>query len=79
MQFDKIIDRTPSYALKWQRYQGRDILPMWIADTEFRCAEPILDALKQRIEHGLMGYTLPSDHTGANQAVVTWLARQYDW
>jgi cystathionine beta-lyase len=79
MQFDNIIDRTPSYALKWERYKGRDILPMWIADTEFRCAEPILDALKERAEHGLMGYTLPNDHLTANQAVVDWLARQYDW
>ena len=79
MQFDNIIDRTPSYALKWERYKGRDILPMWIADTEFRCAEPILDALKERTEHGLMGYTLPNDHVMANQAVVDWLGRQYDW
>jgi cystathionine beta-lyase len=79
MQFDKIIDRTPSYALKWAKYKDRDILPMWIADTEFRCAEPILDALKERTEHGLMGYTLPADHVAANQAVVDWLARQYDW
>jgi cystathionine beta-lyase len=79
MNFDKIIDRTSSYALKWERYKGRDILPMWIADTEFRCAEPILDALKERTEHGLMGYTLPNDHVTANQAVVDWLARQYDW
>jgi cystathionine beta-lyase len=79
MQFDNIIDRTPSYALKWERYKGRDILPMWIADTEFRCAEPILNAIKERVEHGLMGYTLPADHVTANQAVVDWLARQYDW
>ena len=79
MQFDNIIDRTPSYSLKWERYKGRDILPMWIADTEFRCAEPILDALKERTEHGLMGYTLPNDHVMANQAVVDWLGRQYDW
>lgn len=79
MQFDNIIDRTPSYALKWEKYKGRDILPMWIADTEFRCAEPILDALKQRTDHGLLGYTLPADHVTANQAVVDWLARQYDW
>ena len=79
MQFDKIIDRTPSYALKWEKYKGHDVLPMWIADTEFRCAEPILDALKERTEHGLMGYTLPADHVTANQAVVDWLDRQYDW
>jgi cystathionine beta-lyase len=79
MQFDKIIDRTPSNAYKWERYKGRDILPMWIADTEFRCAEPILDALKARAEHGLLGYTLPNHAAGAIQAVVDWMAKQYDW
>jgi cystathionine beta-lyase len=79
MQFDNIFDRTPSYAYKWERYKDRDILPMWIADTEFRCADPILDALKAHTEHGLMGYTLPAHHKGANQAVVHWLAQQYDW
>lgn len=79
MLFDEVIDRHPSYALKWEKYKGRDILPMWIADTEFKCAQPILDALKARTEHGLMGYTLPANHMGANQAVVDWLARQYDW
>ena len=78
-QFDQIINRSPSYAFKWEKYKGRDILPMWIADTEFRCAEPILDALKARTEHGLMGYTLPAHHTSANQAVIDWLAKQYDW
>jgi cysteine-S-conjugate beta-lyase len=52
---------------------------MWIADTEFRCAQPILDAIKERADHGLLGYTLPAHDQGANQAVVQWLARQYDW
>lgn len=79
IQFDKIIDRTPSNAYKWERYKGREILPMWIADTEFRCAQPILDALKNRAEHGLLGYTLPSHAAGAIQAVVDWMAKQYDW
>lgn len=79
MQFDNIIDRTPSNAYKWERYKGRDILPMWIADTEFRCAEPIIDALKSRAEHGLLGYTLPAHAEGANQAVIDWMSKQYGW
>jgi cystathionine beta-lyase len=79
MQFDQIIDRKPSNAFKWEKYKGKEILPMWIADTEFKCAQPILDALHARTEHGLMGYTLPAHHTAANQSVVDWLARQYGW
>ena len=79
MLFDQIIDRTESYSYKWNKYAGKDILPMWVADSEFKCAQPILDALHQRVDHGLLGYTLPAQHKSANQAIVNWLARQYDW
>jgi len=79
MQFDQIIDRSPTNAFKWERYKDRNILPMWIADTEFRCAQPILDAIKARAEHGLLGYTLPAHAQGPNKAVIHWLAKQYDW
>ncbi|WP_158966701.1 MalY/PatB family protein [Paraglaciecola sp. L3A3] len=79
MLFDQIIDRKPTYAFKWEKYNGTDVLPMWIADTEFKCAQPILDALHARTEHGLLGYTVPAHHTAVNQAVVDWLSRQYDW
>ena len=52
---------------------------MWVADTEFQCANPILDAIKQRIDHGVLGYTLPAQYSPANEAVVAWCERQYGW
>jgi cystathionine beta-lyase len=79
MNFSDKPDRTASKAYKWERYKGTDILPMWIADTEFRCAEPILSALHKRIEDGLFGYTLPDHDTDAAEAVVAWCQRQYNW
>lgn len=79
MQFDQIIDRSTTYSFKWEKYKGTDILPMWVADTEFRCADPILQALQQRIAHGLLGYTLPAQHKPVNNAVIGWLKRQYGW
>ncbi|WP_102798691.1 MalY/PatB family protein [Bowmanella denitrificans] len=79
MDFDQIIDRSQSCSFKWNKYQGRDILPMWVADSEFRCAQPILDALHNRVEHGLLGYTLPAQYEPAKQAIVHWLGRQYNW
>ena len=79
MQFDQQIDRTHTYSFKWEKYKGKDVLPMWVADTEFRCAQPILDALADRVEHGLMGYHLPAQYTPANDAVVSWLERKHDW
>jgi len=79
MNFSDKPDRTASKAYKWEKYKGTDILPMWIADTEFRCAEPILQALHERVEDGLFGYTLPAHDTEAVDAVVGWCAKQYDW
>ena len=47
MQFDQQIDRKDTFSFKWEKYKGTDILPMWVADTEFKCAQPILDALSK--------------------------------
>lgn len=77
--FDVVTDRSDTFSLKWQKYQGKDILPMWVADTEFQCARPILDAIKQRTDHGLLGYHLPSRYEPANEAVKRWLKKQHDW
>jgi cystathionine beta-lyase len=79
MNFSDKPDRKASKAYKWEKYTGTGILPMWIADTEFRCAEPILEALHKRIEDGLLGYTLPAHDTNAINAIVSWCEKQYNW
>lgn len=79
MDFDTTPSRENTFAYKWEKYKGADILPTWIADTEFACAKPILDALKHRIDHGILGYTLPKHHTGASEAVVAWCKQHYNW
>jgi len=79
MDFNEKLARSRSKVYKWERYKGTDILPMWIADTEFRCAEPILTALHQRIAEGAFGYTLPDHDTDAITAVVAWCKRRYNW
>ena len=48
--------RGQSDSEKWHKYTGTNILPMWIADTEFLAAPPILDALRDRLDHGVFGY-----------------------
>ena len=48
--------RGQSDSDKWHKYAGTNILPMWIADTEFLAAPPILDALRDRLDHGVFGY-----------------------
>jgi len=79
MSFSQEISRDKTFSIKWQKYAGKDILPMWIADTEFKCAQPILDALSNRVDHGILGYTLPAHHVGANEAGQRWLAHKHDW
>jgi cystathionine beta-lyase len=79
MNFSEKPDRSATKAYKWEKYKGTDILPMWIADTEFKCAPAILEALHQRVDEGLFGYTLPAHDTEALEAIVGWCQRQYNW
>jgi cystathionine beta-lyase len=71
------VDRADSDSLKWRRYHGTDILPMWVADMDVRSAEPIIEAMHQRIDHGVFGYGIPDDETV--QAVVNWLQNRHGW
>jgi cystathionine beta-lyase len=57
--FDTPVDRTGKETLKWGKYEGRDILPLWVADMDFLCPPPVIDALRAEIDHGLFGYSLP--------------------
>jgi cystathionine beta-lyase len=77
--FDNTPSRNGTFSYKWEKYKGKDILPSWIADTEFACAQPILDALNARISQGVLGYTLPQHYTPASDAIVSWCKEQYDW
>jgi len=59
--FDEQIDRRNSGSVKWNKYAGQDVLPMWVADMDFQTPPPIIDALHRHIDHGVLGYTEPSD------------------
>jgi len=75
--FDKVIARTDTASLKWERYKGRDILPFWVADMDFEVAPPIQQALEERLKHPIYGYTLPPE--GMADAVIDHLQREHDW
>jgi len=79
MNFDQHVDRRSTFSFKWQRYEGKDVIPLWVADSEFKCADPIIEALKARTEHGVYGYHLPAEYEPANKAVVRWLNDKHDW
>jgi cystathionine beta-lyase len=75
--FDAPVDRTGTGSLKWDRYAGRDVIPLWVADMDFRSPAAVVDALHRRIEHGVFGYGTPPP--GAEAAVLAMLQREYDW
>ena len=75
--FDTVIDRRQTSSSKWDKYQGQDILPMWVADMDFSVAEPILAALTDRLRHPIFGYTLPPD--SLLQVIVDRFRARYGW
>jgi len=75
--FDEEVDRSNSDSVKWHRYRGRDILPMWVADSDFLVAPAIRQALHQRADHAVFGYT----HEPARlvELIVARMQRLYGW
>ena len=59
--FDEIIPRHGSDSYKWDSTTNQDVLPMWVADMDFRTAPPIIEELQQRVSHGIFGYTRVPD------------------
>lgn len=70
-------ERRGTDSQKWQKYAGRDVLPMWVADMDFVSPPPVLAALHERIDHGVFGYARPVAAT--IEAVQTALLRRYGW
>ena len=79
--FDKIIDRTGSGDLKHcvlkERYGRDDLLPLWVADMDFETPEFITDALRQRLEHSLFGYTVVPEELWTT--IIRWIADHHRW
>ena len=75
--FDEIIPRRGTNSYKWDSAGDADVLPMWVADMDFRTAPPVVEALKKRVEHGIFGYVRVPDAYYA--AVTNWFARRHDW
>lgn len=75
--FDTVPSRLGTDSQKWQKYAGRDILPLWVADMDFRSPPAIIDALQRRVADGIFGYARPVKSTV--DAVVNALASRYGW
>jgi len=76
MNFDQIIDRRPTESVKWKRFDA-DVLPMWVADMDFRSPEPVIEALHKRVAHGVFGYGGAPD--GLREAIQAHLSNRHSW
>jgi hypothetical protein len=75
--FDAIVDRRATASAKWDKYGDRDVIPMWVADMDFACAPPIVEALRRRVDHGIYGYSNPP--AGLIDATIAHLQSEYGW
>ncbi|MDR2774608.1 MAG: pyridoxal phosphate-dependent aminotransferase [Tannerella sp.] len=75
--FDEIIPRRNSHSFKWDSADDSDVLPMWVADMDFRTAQPVIDALVKRSQHGIFGYTkIPA---ACFEALTGWFERRHNF
>ncbi len=72
--FDEIIDRRDTGSFKW--HYSDDTIPLWVADMDFKTAQPILAAIEQVAQHGILGYTVPTEPL--YQAIIDWHGSRYD-
>ena len=75
--FNRPIDRQAVPGEKWDRFRGRDVLPMWVADMDFAAPPEVIDALEARLRHPVFGYTEP--WPSLTQAVIDGIARDHNW
>lgn len=79
--FDEAVDRERANGIKWERadaiFKGEGLLPMWVADMDFRGPQPVVEAVKKRAEQGIYGYTARPD--SLLEAVAGWVERRHGW
>jgi cystathionine beta-lyase len=75
--FDAPVDRRGTASMKWEKYGSQDIIPMWVADMDFRSPPAVIRAIENRTAHGIFGYTLPPEEL--TSLVVSMLETTYDW
>lgn len=75
--FDEVIDRKSTNSYKWDSSEYDNNLPMWVADMDFKTAQPIIDALANRVQHGIFGYTkVPNTYY---EAVINWFSKYHNF
>jgi len=75
--FDELITRRGTGCVKWDEAPSEDVIPLWVADMDFKAAPAILEAVRKRAEHGVFGYTLVDENYYL--AIISWFQRRHNW
>lgn len=75
--FEHRIDRRGTASEKWDRYAGQEVIPLWVADMDFRSPREVISALHQRVDHGVFGYTSAPEEL--IEVLIAHLLAEYDW
>lgn len=80
-KFSTYVDRRDSNSVKWdmisETFGNEDLLPMWVADSDWPTAPSVIRAIKERTDHGIFGYTFPDQKL--KNIIVDWVKKHYDW
>ena len=78
--FDEVIERRGTSCLKYdaleERYGRADLIPLWVADMDFKTPDFIVDALRRRLDHPIFGYTVKGDYFSR---LASWVERLHNW
>ena len=74
--FDHLIDRAHTHSIRWDKY-GPSVIPLWVADMDFKVPDCVLKALHQRIDHGILGYTYAGPRL--KECIVEYVKRKFNW
>ena len=79
MNFDETVNRRHTNSYKWDSRGDvtQDMIPLWVADMDFKACEPIMEALRRRVEHGVFGYTFVPDEY--YDAICNWFDKYHGW
>ena len=75
--FDEEVERRATGCVKWDESPSADVIPLWVADMDFKAAPAILDAVKRRAVHGVFGYTVVEEDY--YEAIISWFQRRHKW
>ena len=75
--FDELTERRGTGCVKWDESPSHEVIPLWVADMDFKAAPAILEAVKKRAEQGVFGYTYVEDDY--YEAIISWFKRRHNW